>query len=746
MTTKRSGFFKLPQVRVLDKLFGRVQGVDIPTKELYENILIDYFYRNISTRIHPVGKMRYLTADAIGSGTERICFLYTVDSLDAQIPVNWHDLIRTTIAGNPDIRVSFVDIYEPKTLDWNSAKMQSKLRTWRGVAQENSENDVDAYNYNENQGALSKEEWRERSLVYLSSAGKKRNRRLFEYRTLMLVQGIRSDDFDRSLKAILDACKSMGIDISRVSGDIENYIKYFSPASLDFYNKVHKEIASHVAPDEIISRFSDYAEGKVGVGKIYWGTDIYSGTDVWDDIKKTGVDAENILTVAETGGGKSFFIKTLLLNILADDRFTGTINDIEGDEYTPLYEAVKAGGEEAVLLNMAEGTGSYYDPVAVVSTGDPVLDEGMYGISNNYTVAIFKALMGEDRNNMWVNNIIRDAVSQTYKDAGVTQDPSTWSRSEGLTLKTVYQNIRDTYNPDYVAPEIQGLYKDNNNYKDARDKVIAQLSNYFDASGTQAGVFRNPINVGQIRTARLVVCSFGLKGKGEAALDPVQVSLMQLYAANISHLRSIFSQNRNKFNFKVWEEFQRWSTLPDAEKTIKTALTGGRKLGDVNIIITNNVKQLLDEDKFAVFESYTSIAIGSIRDSDIRTELAHRLGISNMLPDLNEIAKASRVKTNNALVDDAGADDTASIYKNAFLVHLHRSVDSIVKINAGEKLAHSPLFWTGVEATESDTSIETSSEEVAPGLTGVLDDYLDMEDWDDEHEEDEPDSNQILEI
>ena len=55
------------------------------------------------------------------------------------------------------------------------------------------------------------------------------------------------------------------------------------------------------------------------------------------------------------------------------------------------------------------------------------------------------------------------------------------------------------------------------------------------------------------------------------------MALAQLSAANISYIRSVFSKAQGKFNFKVWEEFQRWGAFPGSATTIKTAITGGRK-------------------------------------------------------------------------------------------------------------------------------------------------------------------------
>ena len=186
--------------------------------------------------------------------------------------------------------------------------------------------------------------------------------------------------------------------------------------------------------DELLARFSTYSQGIVGKEGIYWGTDIDSNFPCLKPVKVTSGTAENWLITAETGGGKSYFVKSLVLQLLASPNINGTIMDIEGFEYAPL-DALINQSEDAVTINMSEGSGSYYDPVEIVLTGDEKLDEDMKGLSTSFTLSVFKTLLGNTGNDEWVDIAINDAVSLTYTKAGVVDsDPSTWVKSKGLTL------------------------------------------------------------------------------------------------------------------------------------------------------------------------------------------------------------------------------------------------------------------------------------------------------------------------
>lgn len=648
----------------------------------------------------------YSNGSALFSGKDNISFFYTIDGYPKDLPIDFKESIRQE--ARDGVRISFISAFERTVIDWNSAQMRSKLKTWKTIDEDTE--DIDEFNYRENIKLMDNNTWRKQSLLYLSDAENRRKRRLFKYRSMMVVSGVRGVNFDTSIDEIKSYCSSVGIKITRVEGDLEDFLKSFSPFSLDLDGNILKQVGNNTIPDELLARFSTYDQGKVGKKGMYWGIDVYSGFPVFKPIKKNKVDAENILITAETGGGKSFFLKGLLLQFVANSKFNGTVMDVEGFEYLP-FAGFIANTDNVVVLNMAEGQGKYYDPVEIILTGDEELDKDMFSFSKSFTLAILKTLLGKQfmEKNEWASVIVNDAVSKTYASKKVTLDTSTWGNSKGLTLFTVYENMKDLYKDVlsfnngkrnlggvYEDDEYNNLvseYKSNNGYRDALDLVIAKLSTYFEPlekGGTRSDVFQDRVTLDDIRKAKLVVCSFGMAGKSADMVDSIQMALSQLSAANISHVRSLFSQAEGKYNFKVWEEFQRWGAFPDSDKTITTALTGGRKLGDVNLIITNNVRELLDNDRFGVFQNTTSFAIGAIDDADTRELICHRLSIPLLKKDLDRLVTA---KGNN---ESFGSDEeVTSIYDKAFLVRLDKSVSTIAKMVLPDSIAKSSLFRTG---------------------------------------------------
>lgn len=674
-------------------LFNQLKGLDdthnikIKCFDLWKKVFLDNAYRDSSLRPAVRDVNLYSDGSALMSGKDMISFFYTIDGYPSTLNIDFREAIRQESKGK--VRVSFISLFENTRIDWDSPKMRSRLNTWETIS--NEAESTTEYNYRQNMRSIDNDKRRRMSLIYLADADERRRRKLFKYRTLMVVSGVRGVDFDSTIKEIQEYCSTSGIKITRVSKFLDDYLRVFSPFSLEINNKVLSEVGNTTIPDEMLSRFSTYDQGKVGKKGDYWGVDIYSGFPVFKEAKKDVVNAENILITAETGGGKSYFLKGILLQLLGNPKFTGTIMDIEGDEYIPIA-GFTAKNSKVVLLNMAEGQGKYYDPVEIQLTGDEELDKDMFSFSRSFTLSMLNTLLGTKfvETNEWASVIVNEAVSRTYSDAGVGLDKMTWGRSKGLTLFDVYANIKKFYIED--KKETKG-YKANKGYQDALDLCIAKLSRYFESlenGGSRSDLFRERVSLNDIGSADLVVCSFGMKGKSPALVDPIQMSLSQLSAANISHIRSLFSQARGLYNFKVWEEFQRWGNFPGSDVTITTALTGGRKLGDVNFIVTNNVKELLDRDRFGIFGNTTSFAIGAIDDAEVREKLCERLSVPLLKPDLDSLVLN---KGNNESFSDG--EGLSSMYDKAFLVKLDKSVVSIVRMELPDFVAKSSLFRTG---------------------------------------------------
>lgn len=685
--------------------YGNVEGYNkkIGPVDLWKRVIVRNIKKNNSTYPKMLLENFYSDGSATMSGKDNICFYYTIDGYPAQLPINFKRSIR--LEARSGIRISFISTFEPTKIDWSSPQMKSKARVWRSI--ENDSEEVDEYNYVDNIGSMDNIQRRKESLLYLADADKRRRRNLFKYRTLMIVSGKRGENFDKTIEAVLEYCKNQEIIITRVDDSLDEFLRAFSPFSMELSNGILSQVGSNTIPDEQLARFSGYTQGKIGKKGVMIGTDIYSGFSVYKQFKKNDTDAETILVTAETGGGKSYLLKFLIVQLLALPWFNGTINDIEGFEYIPLGSFI-ANNSSVVVLNMAEGEGNYYDTFEIVLTGDPKLDKDMFNISKSFTKSVMTVLIGKDLLNedIWAEKIVSNAIARAYSSLGVYEDNmSTWGLTVGSGgLFYVYSKFKELYEETFeykekgirvVDLDLSDRYKLNKGYINALDKVVAKLSEYFEPlekGGIRSNVFKRKVTLEEIVRAKLVINSFGMEGKSADTVDDTQMALTQLSAANISYIRSIFSKAQGKFNFKVWEEFQRWGSFPGSATTIKTAITGGRKLGDVNFIVTNNVKELLDDDRFAIFDNISSFMIGAIASANTRERLCKELSVPLLQPDLDALVTKKGSKES-----DDGGEEITSMYDKAFMVHLDKSVTTLVKVMLPEHVARSNIFKTGVD-------------------------------------------------
>lgn len=653
--------------------------------QLWDFYLAQVLHKNISQS--SVTKRYNMYSDFCGfySGLNNVNFVYVVDDFPMEIENSFVSTLRRECTGN--VKLQVVHEMVPHTINWNSAKNKNRFSVWRKQQAEFEEEQIDAFNRFENVGSEDSKSYRKDSLEYLADATQRRGCRLLKRRTIMILSGTRGDLFNETAKQVESKAIDQGIKLRRVTDNIPEHVGGLLPfktSSMDI--KFKKSLNSFIWTDEIIARMSTYTEGTVGKGSLYFGTDIASGFPVAKEPKKDSTDAENWLIIARTGGGKSFMTKGLLGQLLARKDMNGTINDMEGDEYAPLGYLLQSGGDEVVFLDLSEKSKTYFDPVEIHEVGDPLLDDLMYSLSVGITTAMFKSLAGRDiqDESPWVLTILEKQVGRFYSDLGVyADDKESWKKSKGKTIHDVYNKIL-------------GYQAQNEDAQKAKDLIVARLENFFGIEGRKQGYFVNQVTLKDIKDAKLVINSFGMRGKSPGTVSQTSLELMQLYAAFISQLRSIFSLAAGKFNFKVWEEFQRYSTLPDAEKIIVPALTGGRKNGDINIIITNKPGDLINGDKFGVFETCTSFAIGAVGDADIRKTLCHKLSIPHMESELG------RIEENTSKEMDKGEEgiEGSSPYAKAFLVGLDLTHYTVTKMRLPAHVAQSDLFRTGVKVAE----------------------------------------------
>lgn len=612
------------------------------------------------------------------------------------------DLIRSRCIRD-GVKINFSFFCSPYKIDWDSAEMRNKMTIWKRYADEHS-GPIDIFDYRtQRTGELARRRIIQ-STKYLNEAELDYRRTLLRVAFVIEISAKRDNEsilnMIESIKQMRQLCSSSDIKLRELRVDMINWLQTFGVFSLVQSREVTSKITYKVMTDDILANFNSYKQGRVGDRGVPLGIDILSGVPVLKKFKANPDAAENWLISAETGGGKSYFLKTLITYLLADG-FVTTVMDYEGDEYLNLANYIRAGNPDDVkIISMGKGSTTYFDPCEIPElTGDMDVDVDLKETAINYIVSIFRVITCGINGELtqWEQRIVSMAIQRMYDCAGVTDDMRTWHRSKGLRLRMVYDEIKSMVE----AKELVDSDTDNVKHK-AATRIADAASIYFEEGEAKAGTFKQPMSANELYNAKFIVFSFGMKGATESMNDPTILALKQLSVACVSiQISNYCKYVKHCFNVKVWEEFQRWIGSEGSGDIISNAMTGGRKRGDVNFIITNDLGSMIDENNSIakkLRQNIQNMAIGRIKDVGVREEFCNKFDLQDCKLALDRIAKAHAS-------DDTGKQQNSSSgnrYRHSFCIVLDNGKKAIAKVQLPQALVKSSLFRTGVDVKQED--------------------------------------------
>ena len=609
---------------------------------------------------------------------------YVITHYPDWLSMNFLDRLRYECI-NDGVRIDYYIYGEGHQINWGSSEMAYKMRLWREYTDSVADKDnINVFEYREKRSdSLSKDRIIS-STKYFNEADLDYRRKTLKVTIVIKVTGTRDDlgilNLTNSLTSLKGYMSSNDVKIKELRVNLIDWLRYFSPFSLSNILEIGKGINKKVITDDILANLTSYKQGMLGERGIYLGVDVLSNTPVLKKFKEHPDAAENWLVSAETGGGKSYFVKNLLMNLLADN-FVGMVMDYEGDEYTNFAHYLASSNRDDVqIVSLGKNDAVYYDPMAIPEL--PV-DCDIYGelkdMAVNNTLSLFRILVAEGGTTSKVEDtIISEAIKRVYESVLVTDDISTWHRSKGLRIILVYNELKDMLE----SKEFENS-RGNADKHIALQKIVDNCSIYFEDGESKANTFKNPLSAMDLYTARLIVFSFGMRGATSDQIDPVVLALKQLSVAMISiNISNYCKYVRKCFNVKVFEEYQRWGDVKGSAEIIGNAMTGGRKRGDVNIIISNDLSGLLDDSNAINTKLRQNIqyyAIGKVTDVDV----------------LKKFCDKFNLRIDEALLKLSSNTGMGRYHKAFCLVMGDKK--TIVQVRLADEIANSKLFRTGVE-------------------------------------------------
>lgn len=600
----------------------------------------------------------------------------------------------------PGVKINFYFYGYPYKIFWESAEMRSKMNIWRQYSDEH-DGSVNVFNYRQEASEAKIRNRIIQSTQYLNESEIEYKRSLMQVSFIIEISARRDEEsivnMADAVKKLKDISSASGIRLRELRINMIDWIRAVNPFSLNPSKETASKIIKKVMTDDNLANFNSYKQGRVGIKGVPLGIDVRSYGPVLRQFKEDPDKAENWLICAETGGGKSMWIKSLLTYMLADG-YTVCIMDYEGDEYTNLANYVReCNPDDVKIVSMGKGSAVYFDPCEIPElTGDINIDRESKENAINFITAIYRIIVhgeGEDFSTE-EKKIMSMAIQRMYDSVGVTEDMTTWKRSKLLKLHDVYHEIKEMV----VTKEF--VDSDNNNKHKAAEYILDASGVYFEEGGANYSMFSNPMSANELYKAKLIVFSFGMRGASETATDPTLLALKQLSVAYVNiQISNYCKYVKHYFNVKVWEEFQRWGQVKGSADTIANVITGGRKRGDVNFIITNDLASMLDENNelsAKIGNNIQNYAVGKINKRETREKFCETFDLQECLDALDRIAKAST----NLKQIGGKTSGSQNRYKNSFCVVLDDGNKAIVKSMLPTSILKSSLFKTGVQIKE----------------------------------------------
>lgn len=606
----------------------------------------------------------------------------------------------------PGVKINFYIYGQPHRIRWDSAEMRNKMSIWKNYA-ETTSSDVSVFEYRSKRSAsLTKDRiiW---ATKYLNEAELDYRRTVMKVSFVIEISARRDDEsilnLGKSIEHYKKICFASDIKTRELKIDMISWIQSLGVFSLQRIREVMGKTPRKIMTDDILANFCSYKQGRVGNDGVCLGVDVLSRVPVLKKFKADPDAPENWLISAGTGNGKSYFVKALLTWLMADG-FVITVMDYEGDEYSKLANYIRAGNPNDVkIVSMGKGSTVYFDPMEIAElTGDDDIDDELKESAISYTLSIFRVINCGVKGKMdrTEERVISTAIKRVYDSAGVTEDKSTWHRSIGLRISMVYDELKEMMESKEFIDETT----DNVKHK-ALVRIVENASIYFEEGEAKAGTFKNPMSANELFKANFIVFSFGMKGANSSQTDPVILALKQLSVAYVSiQISNYCKYVRKCFNVKVWEEYQRWGDIEGSGETIGNVITGGRKRGDVNIIITNDLAAMLDDDNELnkrLSQNIQSYAIGAIKDKDIRHKFCEKYGLREIEPSLQLIAKANYTE-DGTLQNQSRVSGSGNRYRFSFCVALDNGKKAIVKPMLPAELKNSKIFRAGVDVQSEE--------------------------------------------
>lgn len=436
--------------------------------------------------------------------------------------------------------------------------------------------------------------------------------------------------------------------------ELQDYIKHFGAASLDYQNKMKINAIPMTLTAETSASDITYQEGIIrsDQGDVYVMTSIQTGYPVHISFSESASN-NNMLIVADSGSGKTVLVKSMMLNALnhKGNTYNFVVDDIKGNEYN--FDKYIKGAE---VISMGIANPKFINTLAIPDYKKFGFNtpQAAFDLCFSSTVKLLSTLVGsENRENSPVFNICYDIVDQAYTMMKVDR-----------AMEISYINSHKYIYREVLWDAIESITKESKTMTSRHGSegelglVRTCLEPYFMDRGAKSYMFENALDINAAMDLKVLIFDYGAQtAGGQASMLDNELEARLLMRNFFSNLYAASNKLKNEFTIIIEEEIQRQINNPHLAKTLNDAVTGGRSSNMSVIMITNTISSLLhskDANIAALRENVKTLMLGKVKE-EVARETIQFFGFNRAMGRvLNMLAEPGKYQNAFFLAFDTG--------------------------------------------------------------------------------------------
>lgn len=419
------------------------------------------------------------------------------------------------------------------------------------------------------------------------------------------------EDLLEAEKTLTEHMSSWGVSIKQVK-DVTNYLESFSPISglynMDKNNSFVPVMFTSDAYPTLFNTPTRLTENDLkGLSRLlYVGASVKDKEPLALSLTSSG-NGQNIVIVGTTGSGKTVLFENMAMQ-MALHGFKINAMDYKGNEYDFLFELLP----NSIKLDFSNKSSFFVNSLKFHNSLYGGLDKeekkAIFTENKNFTVESLLVLSSAPKHmHASAKSLLSYLLDSVFINHSIHyNEPSTYFRTHEIDFR------RDIYK------ELTRLEKELTLWerygKDVCNAISNALQPYFFEYAPESRMFTHEFDIEQIVTADAIIYAFGMNQNSPWDTTMEYKVLIQDYITNkfIARNKSLGLTTVNSI-----EEYQRAVLEESTKRIYNNKLSGGRSDNVINIIMTNTIAPLLqnDLDISAVRENISTKFISRIEDA-----------------------------------------------------------------------------------------------------------------------------------